>query len=704
MKKLIKLLISASAMLGVMIYPTLGYSQDAHLDTTFGLSGKVILNIGEEDKCNSIAMQPDGKIILFGTTRKPENKNYLFIARYKVDGNLDSAFGSNGILLIDSSLGLYGALLPDGKIIGIANLFLKNQKGLTFFRFNSDGSTDTTFGTGKGRVTSTNYFGGEVFCVQPDGRILFVMDRIDKQSNNIQYSLLRFKADGNIDSAFGVNGLVETYFGNDRSYNWGKGVTVQGDGKMIVLSKFTQSNGGSSTENFSLTRFNENGKIDSSFGWNGSSMTEFKGNYNNPISLAIQSDGKIVVVGFGEADGDARSQNYLTLRFNKDGRLDDNFGILGVVKTNLNDNIGSANNLAIDVDDKILVIGNATGYSDGNLSSDFATIRYNNDGNIDSTFGHHGSILTNIKDGDGTSVIAIQSDGKIVVAGNSSYHFDIGMVRYLPICQPMIYNWNVNICEGDSFLFQNKALKSTGIYRDTVVDAYRCDSVTVLNLKVNKSTSSTIYPTGHCRYYVGDSAFTQNGTYHVKKVNDAGCDSNITLILTMNPGYPNAKFGYEVHDREVKFYGPEGQQIKTWHWNFGDRSEDTTGSKPIHTYLQCDWFDVTLIVYNPCGKDTIVQQINSCQDTTVVIGVSSFQAVNGIKIYPNPTHGIFDLDLGNADEWYAVNLYNYTGQLIESKNAVSSHFQMDIASSTGLYLLELISKDGRKTVFKICKE
>ena len=272
------------------------------------------------------------------------------------------------------------------------------------------GSLDTTFGTNG--LVSTNIYGDSEFAssviVQPNGKIILVGKAENSNLINV-FALVRYNQNGTLDDSFGSNGKVLTDLTGDNSYC--ESVALQSDGKIIVV--------GSTTINynydFALARYNENGTLDASFGTGGIVTTDFI--LNNPdtaYSVAIQSDGKIVLAGSTSSDGIITQ--FAMARYNSTGFLDGSFGSGGKVITDFSGNNSAAYSIALQNDGKIVLGG--TSFV-GNYMN-FALARYNTTGAIDESFGSGGKVITDFsgKDDIGYS-IAIQNDGKIVVGGTA---------------------------------------------------------------------------------------------------------------------------------------------------------------------------------------------------------------------------------------------------------------------------------------------
>ena len=203
--------------------------------------------------------------------------------------------------------------------------------------------------------------------MQSDGKILVGGKSYD--GSNERFGLARYNANGSLDTTFGGDGKVTTDVGSGNDYI--HSITVQSDGKILAAGySFSVSDG----YDFSMTRYNANGSLDTSFSGDGKVFTDFGFGAHKGYSVTVQDDGKILVAGISNAD-------FALARYNVNGSLDTSFGVDGKVTTA----IGSGDDYGYDVtvqsDGKILVAG----YSD-NGSYDLALTRYNADGSLDTTF------------------------------------------------------------------------------------------------------------------------------------------------------------------------------------------------------------------------------------------------------------------------------------------------------------------------------
>ena len=171
---------------------------------------------------------------------------------------------------------------------------------------------------------------------------------------------------------------------------------------------------------FALARYNANGSLDSTFGTGGKVTTSILSTKDDLAwAIAIQSDGKIVVAGNTFNGSDTL---FALVRYNVNGSLDTTFGTGGKVTTAIGDVGASAYAITIQSDGKIIIAGNSDYLmSPPNVySSMVALARYNSNGTPDITFGSGGVVTTILGQQDYGFALALQTDGKIVVAGSAA--------------------------------------------------------------------------------------------------------------------------------------------------------------------------------------------------------------------------------------------------------------------------------------------
>ena len=211
--------------------------------------------------------------------------------------------------------------------------------------------------------------------------------------------------DGDLDISFSSDGKQTADFGGNTDY--GQSVAMQLDGKILVAGYSYYSN-----FFFAVARFNSDGTLDNSFSSDGIVTTAVGVDRCYAYSVAVQVDGKIVVAGFAAA-ATVNNYDFALVRYNSDGTLDNTFSSDGIVMTDFGSNYDYAYSVVVQADDKILVAGVATN------GADFALARYNSDGTLDNTFSSDGIQTTDLGARDYINSVVLQSDGKIVAAGNT---------------------------------------------------------------------------------------------------------------------------------------------------------------------------------------------------------------------------------------------------------------------------------------------
>ena len=336
-------------------------------------------------------------------------------------GQLDTTFGQNGIVTIAGESFAYSvAIQSDGKIVAAG--YSDNGSDLDFaiIRYNSDGALDNTFGTNGIVITSVGASGDYAtsIAIQSDGKIIAAGNSYNGSDND--FAVVRYNSNGSLDNTFGTNGIVITSVGDSSDY--ANSIAIQSDGKIIAAGN--SFNG--SDDDFAVVRYNSNGALDNTFGTNGIVITSVGDSSDYARSIAIQSDSKIIAAGYSYNGSDF---DLALVRYNSNGSLDNTFGTNGIVITSVGDSSDYARSIAIQSDSKII----AAGYSYNGSDYDFALVRYNSNGALDNTFGTNGVVTTDVGAAEYyANSIEIQSDGKIIAAGNSfnGSNFDIALVRY----------------------------------------------------------------------------------------------------------------------------------------------------------------------------------------------------------------------------------------------------------------------------------
>ena len=378
-----------------------------------------------EDRGRAVAIQSDGKMVAGGWSHNGADFD-LAAVRYNTDGSLDSSFDTDGKVTTPigsgNDVGWAVAIQSDGKIVVAGYSHNGSNDDFAVVRYNADGSLDSSFDT-DGKVTTPIGSGNDLgvsMAIQSDGKI--VVAGSSHNGSNWDIAVVRYNADGSLDSSFDTDGKVTTPIGsnNDR----GRAVAIQSDGKIVVVG--VSHNG--SDNDFAAVRYNADGSLDTSFDTDGKVTTPIGSGNDRGATVAMQSDGKIVVAGESHNGTD---NDFAAVRYNADGSLDTSFDTDGKVITPIGSGDDAGLAVAIQSDGKIVVAGESHNGAD----DDFAVVRYNTDGSLDTSFDTDGKVTTPIGSGrDEGRAVALQSDGSIVVAGFgwNGTDDDVAVVRYNP--------------------------------------------------------------------------------------------------------------------------------------------------------------------------------------------------------------------------------------------------------------------------------
>lgn len=395
------------------------------LDPSFDLDGRVTTLVGSShDIGNAVAVQSDGKIVVAGITL---GSNFDFaVVRYNSDGSLDNTFSSDGIVTTEIGIGNDDArsviIQSDGKIIVAGGANMDGANEFAVVRFNSDGSLDNTFDV-DGKLTTaigTIDDKGTSVVLQSDGKILVA--GISQNGANYDFALIRYNSNGSLDNTFDSDGILTTDFAS--SDDQANSVIIQPDGKIIVtgISGFSFA-----TYNYAIVRYNIDGSLDNTFSGDGKVTTDFSSNGDQALSAALQLDGKIVAAGFSYTGANI---DFSLARYNNDGSLDNAFDTDGKQTTPIGTFNDYGYSVAVQTDGKIVLAGR----SSVGANSEFALACYNSDGSIDNGFSGDGKLTTSFgsTSNDGLSLV-LQQDGKIVVAGKAynGSNDDFAVARYL---------------------------------------------------------------------------------------------------------------------------------------------------------------------------------------------------------------------------------------------------------------------------------
>jgi uncharacterized delta-60 repeat protein len=345
------------------------YTPDGELDRSFGTGGKVLTPFGAPSYAgaNSVAVTPNGKITAggYGYVHSKISSDFV-LARYTAAGRLDRTFGEGGKVVTRSGQGVRAlALQRDGKLVAVGATY--NWR-FAVVRYTRAGALDRSFGRGGTAVTdfgARSRSSAEAVAIQPNGRI--VVAGYTFRGTKTNFAVARYKANGTLDRRFGSGGRVVTEIGE--GFSEASAIVIQPDGKLVVAG------------DAGLVRYDAHGELDSAFGLEGVAVPKAGG----PSALAIQRDHKLVTAGTHR--GGRHGYNAFALaRFLEDGSPDESFGRGGWLRTEIQTQ-ASANAVVARPDGKLVAAGTTGGQN-------FALVGYTSRGQLDSSFGSRGKVVT----------------------------------------------------------------------------------------------------------------------------------------------------------------------------------------------------------------------------------------------------------------------------------------------------------------------
>jgi uncharacterized delta-60 repeat protein len=376
------------------------------LDTSFAGSGKKTISFGGVDSANVVLVQPNGRIVVAGDGGLPPA---FCVARLRSNGLLDTTFGSNGKRVIrfgGEQEGAFGAALqPDGKIVLVGDSDFR----VAVARLKPNGSLDATF-SGDGRKTfSWGPIGRATdVLVLPNGKLL-VGGFSGPETGNVQVA--RLNANGALDTTFGTGGIATADFGGD---DFGLAMARQANGRILIAGLSRPTEIGAGTGGAIVARLRAGGALDPDFDGDGRLMFGTR----SLSAVLVQPDRRIVVAG--NADN---LQTMTVNRLRPNGSPDTTFDGDGKVTIDFGPLSDLANDAVLQPDGKIVVVGSSVG--------GVAIARLNPNGSPDATFGAAGKAIVGFGAATFGKAVALQPNGRIVVAGQRTGNDVFAIARLL---------------------------------------------------------------------------------------------------------------------------------------------------------------------------------------------------------------------------------------------------------------------------------
>lgn len=732
---------------------------DGSMDSTFTYD----TGTGFNEDVNSVFIQDDGKILIGGIFIFYDGTTVNRIARLNSDGSLDSSFDSG--FGFNDGVSSITVQTNDKILVGGYFTSFNGTSVNKLVRLNPDGSLDVSFNTGSG-------FNDDVSTVklQANGKVL-VGGEFTAYNGTVSNKIVRLNSDGSIDNAFNIGtGFHPVFIGSNYYDAFVNAITVQDDDKILVGGYFNMYN--DSVRSFSLARLLPNGFYDNEFNPStGSNSTVFASaiqndkkiivggeftimnesltnriarlNINGEVdssfntglgfndkvnSVAIQDDGKVVVVG-NFTEYDSVTLNNIA-RLSTNGSHDQNFDVgTGIDISNSN----LVSTVVIQDDNKIIVGGNFEFFNGVPRNG---IVRLNTNGSLDASF-DPGAGLENYT----AHAIAVQDDGKIIVGGNFGAFNGVpcgGIVRLNPngtvdntfnsgsgfsggVKSVIIQNDGKILVGGYFSNFNGSAVN--GIIRlksDGTQDA-SFDSGSGLNY------AFSIVIQNNEKIIVGGSFLSYNGSTR-KNIVRLHKDGSIDESFEIGTGFDGTirTLAFQDNDKLIagghfnSYNGIGRNKIARLITGCVDASINVdwsiltaNNSNATYQWVDCDnnyapLLNETSQVFTVTqdGNYAVIVTSNTtnCVDTSACINITNasvndYFSESYLSIYPNPNHGSFTIETDREAEMV---VYNSIGKEISSKQLkVGKNFIDFDNTANGIYYLNVVDKKGNRSLQKV---
>jgi uncharacterized delta-60 repeat protein len=399
------------------------------LDTTFSIDGKLDQNLGGDDIAVGTVIQGDGKVVTVGIIESfvsNQQSTSFYLRRYNRNGSDDTPFNDNArnstpALVVGGVRDVSSIIQKDSYfyVVGTTRIDSNSSPNIFIAKYRTDGSIETAFGGQSGAPAGFAFAGTVVdektsysSVVQSDGKIVVVGSILIDATQEQDILLVRFNANGSLDTTFGSSGLATTNIGSGDTALAVKIQQVGAEERIVV----TGSTGLTGSKDIVLLRYLATGALDVTFGTQGKTVTSLNTSDDIGNDLVILPGNKIFVVG--QTTSSTSGINIALARYSSDGQLDTTFDGDGKKEFTTAGDDG-ATKVLLDVSGKTVIAG----YADGGASGiDALLMRLNVDGTLDNGFGVNGVINTPIgatASSDITLGLAIQGN-RIVISGQTS--------------------------------------------------------------------------------------------------------------------------------------------------------------------------------------------------------------------------------------------------------------------------------------------
>ena len=405
MKKLAAIIVAVGA---ILMTASSAFAGDGDLDLTWGGTGVVISAHADSSSAYALANYPDNRVLVVGSvTDSPVSR--ILVQRFLADGSPDTSCNSTGQFIdtADDAVASDVIVLSDGSFI-IAGTMQINNKGTLFLaKFTNACNFDATFGNnGVATYSAGAGTSARALTVQPDGKIIVVGDEYPTVSDSSDQRILvaRLSAVGIIDNSFGINGrFISTANEEGRAQD----VVLDDDGGIIFVGSIV---GNLAPSAAIVGRLTNTGSLDTSFASQGYLIDEFNGD-PRLNAIAVRPNGNLVAVGTYGGPAPSTQQSPIVVCLTQSGAFDTACGSQGWRYLPASNRDVFGDDVFVAVDNNILI----SGMSDGD-SPEPIVMRLDDTGAVDSDFATSGTWNGSPLNGR-LHAVSVQSDGRIIAAG-----------------------------------------------------------------------------------------------------------------------------------------------------------------------------------------------------------------------------------------------------------------------------------------------
>jgi uncharacterized delta-60 repeat protein len=418
-KKLVAIIV---AVVAIVIFASTAYASDGDLDSSWGGDGVVISAHTDPSSAYAVANYPGDRVLAVGSvTDFPVSS--ILVTRFLVDGSPDTTCNNTGQFVdtVNDAVASDVVVLSDGSFVIAGTMQINNKGALFVAKFTNTCNFDATFGNnGIATYLAGDGTSARALTVQSDGKIIVVGDEYPtvSDSNDQRILVARFSALGIIDNSFGTNGR---FISTANQKGQAQDVVIDSSGRIVFVGSIV---GTVAPDAAIVGRLTITGSLDTSFATQGYLINEFNGD-PRLNAIAIRPNGNLVAVGTYGGPFPSTQQSPIVVCLTQAGAFDSDCGVDGwTYLPTLNSDV-YADDVVVTADNAILLSGMSESIDPAPM-----VMRLNHNGTPDNSFATSGTWR-------GTSLIGrmysvtIQSDGRILAAGqlDAQGTMSVGVVR-----------------------------------------------------------------------------------------------------------------------------------------------------------------------------------------------------------------------------------------------------------------------------------